>query len=45
MKYLDLDFIYGLYMYLDLDLDLLLVDLCPPLEIKVISHSGGYFCP
>ncbi len=29
--YFDLDFIYGLYMYLDLDLDLLLVDLCPPL--------------
>ena len=29
MKYLDLDCIYGLYMYLDLDL--LVVDLCPSL--------------
>ncbi len=35
--YLDLDFIYGLYMYLDL----LVVDLCPPLSSRVCMLSQG----
>ena len=39
MKYLDLDFIYGLYMYLDLDLDLLVVDLCPSLLLDALTKT------
>ena len=42
LKYLDLDFIYGLYMYLDL----LVVDLCPSLNTIVVKFRASckYSC-
>ncbi len=40
LKYLDLDFIYGLYMYLDL----LVVDLCPSLNTIVVKFRVSNSC-